>query len=299
MYVRSTQAVKSPATAPTTTNGRSGTTSRRPSRRPRFHQSTTSSAPGSVAVTDLLSRARHEQRRRRRVGPPGPLAIESQVGESRCQEEHPRQRVLELGDPRHGLHVHGVEREHDGRQRRAGHVQPPQDHPQEAGREHVQEDVDQVVAEGRISPEPMLDPEGGVDQGVVLCGRPELEPDPPQPLHRTQGDRGHVALVVPDHPALPGRVVSGQRGQKESGDAEPRQRVSRSRGAAVLRRRAVRLSRRPGAERSRRLSLRCRHDSRCPAMLSKRTGRSAFRRPGPLVTPGRLVPAGRERSGHA
>ena len=60
MYVRSTQAVKSPAAAPTTTNGRSGTTSRRQSRRPRFHQNTTSSTPGSVAVTDLLSSARQK-----------------------------------------------------------------------------------------------------------------------------------------------------------------------------------------------------------------------------------------------
>src|SRR5262245_696793 len=57
MNVRSTHAVVRPAAIPQAKNGSSGTTSLFHSRRPRFHQKTTSKAAGNVAVTDLLKSA--------------------------------------------------------------------------------------------------------------------------------------------------------------------------------------------------------------------------------------------------
>ena len=57
MSVRSAQTVTAPKSAAAAKNGSSGATSRRTSSRPRRHHSTTSSSAGSVAVTDLLSRA--------------------------------------------------------------------------------------------------------------------------------------------------------------------------------------------------------------------------------------------------
>ena len=45
-----------------------------------------------------------------------------------------------------------------------GNVQPAQDQRHHDGRRRVQQDVDQVIAERRVAPEPVLDPEGAVQQ---------------------------------------------------------------------------------------------------------------------------------------
>ena len=58
MYRRSKYAVISAPAAATATHGTSGTTSCRQSSRPRFHQNTSRSAAGSVAVTVFVNNAR-------------------------------------------------------------------------------------------------------------------------------------------------------------------------------------------------------------------------------------------------
>jgi len=75
--------------------------------------------------------------------------------------------------------------------------------PQEQGVASVEQHVVQVVPEWRQAPQLILDPEGRVDQRVVLRNGPDLAPDPSQSRNRPQGQVvGHVIVVVPDVAAL-------------------------------------------------------------------------------------------------
>ena len=61
-----------------------------------------------------------------------------------------------------------------------GNLEPPQDAEQQDGAEAVQEDVDEVIAGDGVAPEAVLHPERRVQQRVVLLGRAEVGPDPPE-----------------------------------------------------------------------------------------------------------------------
>src|SRR5580700_9243222 len=54
-----------------------------------------------------------------------------------------------------------------------------------------------MIAENGVAPEPMLDPERGVEDGIILLHRPDFEPDPPQAMPGTQGAGGDVIAVIP------------------------------------------------------------------------------------------------------
>jgi hypothetical protein len=104
--------------------------------------------------------------------------------------------------------------------------------PQHQYREGVTEDVDDVVA-GRIElPELVLDPEGRVDQRVVLGGGPEIEPDPLQSVRGPQhGVLDDVFVVVPDESV----VQDGPIRHQGHGEQQTRQqRPARNRPRHVL-----------------------------------------------------------------
>ena len=73
-----------------------------------------------------------------------------------------------------------MQREDDRRERRARHREPAQDRGEQARRKCVQRDVDKVIAERVVTPEPVKDPERGVRDRVVLLRRSGVEPDPAQ-----------------------------------------------------------------------------------------------------------------------
>ena len=150
--VRSTQAVNRPNTMPAAKNGTSGRTSRRQSIRPRFHQNTTSSAAGSVAVTDLASSASRKERECYGIERAAAARVEPEVGERRGKIQHAGERVLELGDPRDRLDVHGVEREQDAGEDGSWHGQASKQEGEEETRPRVETDVDDVIAE-RVPPQ--------------------------------------------------------------------------------------------------------------------------------------------------
>jgi hypothetical protein len=90
----------------------------------------------------------------------------------------------------------------DGRgQRGPGNLEPPQDAEQQDGGEAVQKDVDEVIARGGVAPDAVLQPEGRVQQGVILLGGSEVRPDPPEPAQRAQLRPGDVCVVVPQERA--------------------------------------------------------------------------------------------------
>jgi hypothetical protein len=124
-----------------------------------------------------------------------------------------------------------MEREDRGRQPRAWDGESAQDEADEERRQGMEEDRDEVVPKRRVAPEPMLQPEGGVDDRVVLLGRARLEPDAAEAVERTEGGRGEVLLVVPEQSAVPGGVVGGERDD----DEREKKCMSRRRPAAAVR----------------------------------------------------------------
>ena len=64
-----------------------------------------------------------------------------------------------------------------------------------------------MIAHDCISPEPVLEPKGAVEQRVVLLRGAEFGPDADQALGGAQLGLGHVGVVVPKHPAVQRRPV--------------------------------------------------------------------------------------------
>ena len=75
------------------------------------------------------------------------------------------------------------------------------------GRTGVHEDVDQVVAERRVTPTSVLDPKHTMQQGVVLLRRVQVRPDLPQTVQRSQLRSGNVCIIIPNESTSPGRLV--------------------------------------------------------------------------------------------
>lgn len=128
----------------------------------------------------------------------GKLQIDGEGGE--CEEEG--ERVFALAGPCDGLGHEGVECEQGGAEERAGHTESAEQFPQHDGAGGVDEAVDDAVGQGRASKDLILQPEGGVGEGVVLR-RPagfeaDLGPDGDESVEVAQGGHARVAVVVPD-----------------------------------------------------------------------------------------------------
>ena len=100
-----------------------------------------------------------------------------------------------------------MKREERTRHRSAGYLEAPEKHDEEARRHAVQDDVDQVVAEEGVIPETRLQPEGRMDERIVLLRRAGLEPDPRQAVPRSQPCPRQVPVIVPEHGAVQRRRV--------------------------------------------------------------------------------------------
>lgn len=101
--------------------------------------------------------------------------------------------------------------EQNRREKSAGDREAAKDHRDETGRRRVKGDVDEMVAEGRIAPETMHEPEGRMRDGVILLCRADVEPDAPQSGGRLEVGPRQMCVVVPQHPAVPRRMVRDQR----------------------------------------------------------------------------------------
>ncbi len=181
----------------------------------------TRSAAGRTRDHGLGQQPEHEERQGRGAGPLPAGRVEPEIGEHRGGEEHSRQRVLQLGDPGDRLDVDGVQGEHGRGQQRPLDLQRPEDREEQQRRGEVERDVDEVVPERVVAPEPVLDPEGGVGERVVLLGRPELEPDSPEPVERLQLRTRHVRGVVPEPLAVPGRSIREERHDQQDQQEKP------------------------------------------------------------------------------
>ena len=135
----------------------------------------------------------------------------------RQEREDERERVLPLGHPRDRLDADGMERERGRGEPRARERQPTQEAPEEERCARMEEDVDEVVAEGVEPPEELLDPERREDERVVLLVRVRVGPDRREPREAVERlVLGDVGRVVPDEAGAEGRDVGhDDRGHEE------------------------------------------------------------------------------------
>ena len=71
-----------------------------------------------------------------------------------------------------------------------------------------------MVAENRIPPHAVFEPERCVQQRVILRDRADLEPDSPQAVQRGELRAGHVAIVVPKQCSVEGGQVGQNSGEE-------------------------------------------------------------------------------------
>ena len=77
----------------------------------------------------------------------------------------------------------------------------------------MQKNIEQVIAQHGIAPEPVFQPERAVQNRIILLGGAQIEPDSPDTMERLQFRRGDMTVVVPQESALEGRPISYQRCQ--------------------------------------------------------------------------------------
>jgi hypothetical protein len=164
-----------------------------------------------VARTVFVARARPKRASAVRYHPRRRSLVEPEKCERRGEPEDRRERVLLLRDPGDRLDADRVERECCRREQRARQVQGPQQPEEQEGHDSVEADIGQMVAQGRVAPESVLDPECTVEERVVLLGRSGLKPDPPESVQGAQVRSGDVPVVVPD---LPPKLAKSSRSRR-------------------------------------------------------------------------------------
>src|SRR4051794_12274246 len=78
-----------------------------------------------------------------------------------------------------------------------------------------------MVTEGRVAPEPVLDPKRAVEDRVILLRRREVRPDAREAGARLQLGRGEVGLIVPEAAAVEGRPVAAERDDEKERAQQP------------------------------------------------------------------------------
>jgi hypothetical protein len=78
-----------------------------------------------------------------------------------------------------------------------------------------------MIAEGGIAPKPGLNPKDAVQQRVISLRSLKIEPYTEKPVPGTQFWSGYKAVVIPDEPSLPGRLVYQEHGRNQSDEKYP------------------------------------------------------------------------------
>jgi hypothetical protein len=105
--------------------------------------------------------------------------------------------------------------------------QTPHRETDQAGCSRVQKDIRQMVTHHRVAPQPMLHPERGVQQRIILLGRTHLAPDAFQACGRLHIRLGNVKIVVPEESATNGWQVRQQRHGEYQGRRPEAPKISR------------------------------------------------------------------------
>src|SRR5690348_15166697 len=93
---------------------------------------------------------------------------------------------------------------------RAGQGQSASDQDEKASSQRMQGDVQKMVADDPIGPEVVFQPEGTVEQRIVLLGGGGVGPDAPEAVEVAEIGAGDVGGVVPEERAVDGGQVCGE-----------------------------------------------------------------------------------------
>ena len=198
-----------PASKPRSRNGRANSGPSAPTRR------RSTRLLNHPATAPSRSQGKDEQPEGGEIDPGATAVAKPQIHPHRPQIAHERKRVLLLGDPRHGFHMHGMEREEQSRVPGPRHGKPLQDPAAKHRRSGVEQQRHQVITERVVAPEAVLNPEKTVQQRIILLSRPNDRPDAAQTIERLEVGPGHIVAVVPDE--APGkRRQKGDQGQSEN-----------------------------------------------------------------------------------
>src|SRR5580658_2575265 len=85
-----------------------------------------------------------------------------------------------------------------GAEPREGEGQSPEQSPEENGGGGMEEEVFEVIAEGVVVPDAIVDPEGGEGEGIPLAGGAFGEPDVVEAVWLGHDGGGGVVVVVPE-----------------------------------------------------------------------------------------------------
>ena len=111
-----------------------------------------------------------------------------------------------------------MQSEEGGGQKRAGKVQPQEHAPEQYGAQGMEEDIDQMVAERIVRPEPPFQPPQAECHRVVIQSACRKPGSPPAIRAFDHGIVGKQLIVVPDESGVPDRLVSqkSRRDQKQT-----------------------------------------------------------------------------------
>src|SRR5947199_5594099 len=91
-----------------------------------------------------------------------------------------------------------MKRKEKRRNPRTWQCQPAQDRCEKTRGAGVKKNIHEMIPEGRIAPQAVLEPKRAVQKRVILFGGSDLGPDPPESMQRLQRGCRHVIAVVPD-----------------------------------------------------------------------------------------------------
>ncbi len=94
-----------------------------------------------------------------------------------------------------------MEGEEEAGQPGAGQRETADEKNDKAGAESVQQDVEQMITDDSVAPDAVLQPEGAVEQRIVLLGCAEVKPDAPEPFQRLHGGPREMSVVIPERTA--------------------------------------------------------------------------------------------------
>jgi hypothetical protein len=79
----------------------------------------------------------------------------------------------------------------------------------------MENNVDQMVTQQAIAPQPRLNPESRMGKWILLLGRAELKPDTPKAAPGAQFRPGNVGVIIPNLSAIPSWLIRHQDGEEQ------------------------------------------------------------------------------------
>jgi hypothetical protein len=109
-----------------------------------------------------------------------------------------------------------MQRDDEAGHQGAADAETTQDYDQQQRRQRMERDVYHVIREEGVAPQAIFDPEGRMQNEVVLLRGANLEPDPTEAVRRLQIWPCQVARVVPHRGSVQGgRIREEQRDENQ------------------------------------------------------------------------------------